>query len=216
MIIHDELLRSLLAPPDAGGRFHGVVVGVVTNNRDPDGMHRVKVRFPWLSQADDSHWARVATPMAGNGRGAYFLPEVDDEVLVAFEHGSVDHPFVIGSLWNGQDKAHENNASGSNDNRGFKSRSGHVIRLGDRAGGECVEIIDKTGNNRIVITSSNNKITIEATGDIAITSSSGKLTMSAIGIEIKSQTDVKIQANTMIDVKANGQVSVQGALVKLN
>lgn len=216
MIFHDELLRGLLAPPDADGRVYGVVVGVVTNNRDPDGMHRVKVRFPWLSEADDSHWARVATPMAGNGCGAYFLPEVDDEVLVAFEHGSVDHPCVIGSLWNGKDKAHENNDSGSNDNRSFKSRSGHIIRLSDRSGSESVEIIDKTGSNRIVITSSDNKITIEATGDIDITSSAGKLTMSAIGVEIKSQTDVKVQANTTVDVKANAQVSIQGALIKLN
>ena len=216
MIIQDDLLRGLLGPADGADRFHGVVVGVVTNNQDPDGMHRVKVRFPWLSGEDESHWARVAAAMAGNDRGAYFLPEVDDEVLVAFEHGNVDHPFVIGSLWNGQDKAHEDNASGSNDNRGFKSRSGHVIRLGDRAGSECIEIIDKTGSNRIVITSSNNKIVMEATGDIEITSSTGKLKMSAVGVEIDSKTDVKIQANTTIDVKANAQVNVQGALVKIN
>lgn len=215
-MMHDELLRSLLAPPDADGRLHGVVVGIVTNNRDPDGMHRVKVRFPWLSKDDESNWARVATPMAGHDRGAYFLPEVDDEVLVAFEHGSVEHPCVIGSLWNGKDKPPESNDGGSNDNRGFKSRSGHVIRLGDRSGSESIEIIDKTGNNRIVIASTGNKITIEAQGDIAITSSTGKLTMSAVGVEIKSQTDIKIQAATTVDVSANAQVSIQGAIVKLN
>jgi uncharacterized protein involved in type VI secretion and phage assembly len=215
-MIHDELLRRLLQPPDSDGRLFGVVVGIVTNNRDPEGMHRVKVRFPWLSQDDESNWARVASPMAGNGRGAYFLPEVDDEVLVAFEHGSVEFPFVVGSLWNGKDKTHEDNGNGSNDNRGFKSRSGHVIRLGDKAGGECVEIIDKTGSNRIVITSTGNKIDIEAQGDITITSSTGKLTMSAVGIELQSKTDVKISANTTVDVNATAQVSIQGAIVKLN
>ena len=215
-MIHDELLRRLLTPPDSDGRLFGVVVGIVTNNRDPQGMHRVKVRFPWLSQDDESNWARVAAAMAGNDRGAYFLPEVDDEVLVAFEHGSVEHPFVIGSLWNGKDKMPENNSGGTNDNRGFKSRSGHVIRLGDKSGGESIEIIDKTGNNRIVITSNGNKIDIQAQGDISITSSTGKLTMSAVGVEIQSQTDVKITANTTIDVNANAQVSVQGAIVKLN
>lgn len=215
-MMHDELLRSLLAPPDADGRLHGVVVGIVTNNRDPDGMHRVKVRFPWLSKDDESNWARVATPMAGHDRGAYFLPEVDDEVLVAFEHGSVEHPCVIGSLWNGKDKPPESNDGGTNDMRSIKSRSGHVIRLGDRSGSESIEIIDKTGNNRIVIASTGNKITIEAQGDIAITSSTGKLTMSAVGVEIKSQTDIKIQAATTVDVSANAQVSIQGALVKLN
>jgi uncharacterized protein involved in type VI secretion and phage assembly len=215
-MIHDELLRRLLTPPDSDGRLYGVVVGIVTNNQDPQGMHRVKVRFPWLSRDDESNWARVAAAMAGNDRGAYFLPEVDDEVLVAFEHGSVEHPFVIGSLWNGKDKMPENNSGGTNDNRGFKSRSGHVIRLGDKSGGESIEIIDKTGNNRIVITSNGNKIDIQAQGDISITSSTGKLTLSAVGVEIQSQTDVKITANTTIDVNANAQVSVQGAIVKLN
>ena len=195
---------------------YGVMVAIVTNNRDPDGLHRVKLRFPWLSETDESHWARVATPMAGNGRGCYFLPEVDDEVLVAFEHGSVEHPFVLGALWNGSDKPTEDNGSGSNDHRSITSRSGHVIRLGDRSGGEAIEIIDKTGSNRIVITSTDNKIAIEARGDIEITSSTGRLKMSAIGVEIQSQTDVKIQAQTTIDVNANAQVSIQAALVKLN
>jgi uncharacterized protein involved in type VI secretion and phage assembly len=216
MMIHDELLRSLLAPHDADGRLHGVMVGVVTNNNDPEGLHRVKVRFPWLSPSDDSHWARVATPMAGGKRGCYFLPEVDDEVLVAFEHGNVDHPFVLGALWNGKDEATESNDNGSNDNRSLTSRSGHVIRFGDKAGGEKLEIIDKTGNNRIVITSSSNKIAIEAQGDIEITSSTGKLKMSAIGVEIDSKAGVKIQAQTTVDVSATAQVSVKGALVKIN
>lgn len=215
-MIHDQLLRSLLAPSDADGRLHGLTVGIVTNNSDPDGMYRVKVRFPWLSPDDESHWARVATPMAGKGRGAYFLPEVDDEVLVGFEHGSVEHPFVLGSLWSGKDEPPEHNDGNTNDNRGFKSRSGHVIRLGDRAGGETIEIIDKTGSNRIVISSTDNKISIEAQGDIAITSSTGKLTMRAVGVEIQSQTDVKITATTTVDVTASAQVSITGAIVKLN
>jgi phage baseplate assembly protein V len=215
-MINDGILRSLLAPPDDDGRLLGVVVGIVTNNRDPDGMHRVKVRFPWLSEHDESHWARVATPMAGGKRGCYFLPEVDDEVLVAFEHGSMEHAFIVGALWNGADAPPESNDNGSNDQRSITSRSGHVIRLGDAAGSESVEIIDKTGNNRIVIHSADNKITVEAQGDIEITSSTGKLKMSAVGIEINSQTDVKIQAQTTMDVKANAQISVQGALVKIN
>ncbi len=215
-MMQDDLLRSLLAPADADGRLQGVVVGIVTNNRDPDGLHRVKVRFPWLGADDESHWARVATPMAGKGRGCYFLPEVDDEVLVAFEHGSIEHPFVVGALWNGQDTATESNGNGSNDHRSITSRSGHVIRLGDAAGSETVEIIDKTGSNRIVITSSSNKIAIEAQGDIEITSSTGKLKMSAVGVEIQSQAGVKIQAQTTVDVNASAQVSVQGALVKIN
>jgi uncharacterized protein involved in type VI secretion and phage assembly len=215
-LTHDDLLRGILAPSNGDGKYYGVVVGIVTNNRDPDQMHRVKVRFPWLSQDDESNWARVANPMAGDGRGAYFLPEVDDEVLLAFEHGSVEHPYVIGSLWNGKDKPHENNADGENNNRSIKSRSGHVIRLCDSSGQEKIEIIDKTGNNRIVISASDNKILIEAQGDISITSQTGKLSMSAVGIEMKSQAGVQIQAMQSIDVSATAQVNVKGAMINLN
>jgi uncharacterized protein involved in type VI secretion and phage assembly len=192
------------------------VVGIVTNNQDPDDMHRVKIRFPWLSNDIESHWARVAAPMAGKGRGAYFLPEVDDEVLVAFEHGQVDHPYVLGSLWNGKDDAPESNADGENNRRTLKSRSGHILRLNDKSGNETIEIIDKSGNNRIVIDTAKNSITIEANSDITIKSSNGKLTMQANGIEMKSQMGVTIQAALNMDVKANAQLSLKGAMIRIN
>jgi len=215
-MMHNDLLHSLLAGVDAEGRYYGVVVGIVTNNQDPDGMHRVKVRFPWLNQDDESNWARVATVMAGNGRGAYFLPEVDDEVLVAFEHGSVEQPFVIGALWNGKDVAHESNADGNNDNRSIKSRSGHVVRLCDKAGQETIEIIDKTGNNRIVIHASDNSIAIEAQGDISLSSQTGKVSISAVNIEMTSQAGVSIKAGTTLDATATATMDLKGALINLN
>jgi phage baseplate assembly protein V len=197
-------------------RFFGVVVGVVTNNKDPENMHRVKVRFPWLSNDVESNWARVAAPMAGKGRGAYFLPEVDDEVLLAFEHGQVDHPFVLGSLWNGKDNAPESNADGENNHRTIKSRSGHVLRLNDESGRETIEVIDKSGKNKIMIDTANNSITIEAQSDITIKSTSGKLTMQANGIEMKSQMGVSVEAAQNIDLKANAIVTVKGAMIRLN
>ena len=215
-MMHNDLLHSLLAGVDAEGRYYGVVVGIVTNNQDPDGMYRVKVRFPWLNQDDESNWARVATLMAGNGRGAYFLPEVDDEVLVAFEHGSVEQPFVIGTLWNGKDVAHESNADGNNDNRSIKSRSGHVVRLCDKAGQETIEIIDKTGNNRIVIHASDNSIAIEAQGDISLSSQTGKVSISAVNIEMTSQAGVSIKAGTTLDATATATMDLKGALINLN
>lgn len=215
-MIENELLQSLLAPGDADGRFYGVVVGVVTNNRDPNGLHRVKLRFPWLNVDHESNWARVVAFMAGNQRGAYFLPEPDDEVLVAFEHGSLEHPYVIGALWNGKDKPPESNDDGKNDNRTIKSRSGHIIRLCDSDGGERIEIIDKTGNNKITIASSNNSISVQAQGDIEVRSSTGKITIAAVGVEIASTTDIKISAHTRLEASASGQVDITGALVKIN
>ena len=144
-------LLDILLPPESisPDRIFGVVVGIVTNNNDPEGIGRVKVRFPWLSgtdeSADESAWARIAASMAGKGRGAYFLPEVDDEVLVAFDHGDIRFPYVLGALWNGQDQPPAANNDGKNNLRLIQSRSGHIIRLDDTSGAEKIEILDKSG-----------------------------------------------------------------------
>src|SRR5262249_39297305 len=154
--------------------------------------------------------------MSGKDRGAYFLPEVDDEVLVAFEHGQVDHPFVIGCLWNGKDEAPEANADGENNHRTIKSRSGHVLRLNDKSGSQTTEIFGKTGNNNIVIDSAENTITSEAESDITIKSATGRLTMQANGIVMKSQMGVSVEAAQNMDLKANAIVTVKGAMIRLN
>src|SRR5262249_2285563 len=154
--------------------------------------------------------------MSGKDRAAYLLPEVDDEVLVAVEHGQVDHPFVIGCLWNGKDDAPESNADGENNHRTIKSRSGHVLRFNDKAGGETIEIIDRTGSNKIIIDSEANTITIEAKSDITIKSVTGKLTMQANGIEMKSKLGGSVEATPSMDLKANGVVTVKGAMIRLN
>jgi uncharacterized protein involved in type VI secretion and phage assembly len=211
-----HILAGLMAPPDRSERFYGVTVGIVTNNQDPDGLGRVKVKFPWLSDEDESHWARVAASMAGPRRGLYFLPEVDDEVLVAFEHGLVEFPYVLGSLWNGKDAPPESNDDGKNNRRTIKSRSGHIIRLDDTDGGEKIEIVDKSGNNSIVISTADNTITISAAADISITSSGGKLQLSGDGVEITSQAAVMIEASTSVDLKARGQMTIRGATVNIN
>ncbi|HMH05317.1 MAG TPA: phage baseplate assembly protein V [Terriglobales bacterium] len=192
---------------DSGGMY-GVVIGIVTNNQDPDKLGRVRVKFPWLSDDHESWWARIATPMAGSGRGLFYLPEVDDEVLVGFEHGDLRFPYVLGALWNGKDAPPETNSDGKNNLRVIHSRSGHLIRLDDSDGDEKVEIIDKTGNNSLTIKSSDNSFAITC---------NGKLTLHAAnGIEINSDAGVKIQANANIDAQASGQVNVKGSLINLN
>lgn len=227
-----DIINGLINPHENSQRFYGVVVGVVTNNQDPEDMHRVKVRFPWLGDDIESNWARVTAFMAGNDRGAYFLPEVDDEVLVAFEHGRVDYPFVLGSLWNGQDIPPESNQNGENNHRVFRSRSGHVLLFNDTDGSETIEIVDKSEKNKIVIDTANNSITIEADSDIAIKSANGKLTMEANGIEIRSQeavsieasqgmditskTSLSVNASASMDIKSDAQLSVKGAMINLN
>lgn len=200
----------------SANRIFGVVVGMVTNNQDPDGMGRVKVKFPWLSDTEESFWARVASPMAGKERGFYFLPEVEDEVLVTFEHGDVRFPFVLGALWNGQDKPPEKNDDGKNDARTIKSRSGHVIRLNDKDGGEKIEIIDSSGNNKIVVDAANHTIEITSEKDITLSAPKGTIKLDAQKIEIKSSADAKLEAGAGMDVKATGAMNVKGATINLN
>lgn len=194
----------------------GVVIGIVTNNKDPDDLGRVKVKFPWLSDSDESNWARVMSPMAGNERGIYFLPEVDDEVLVAFEFGDINMPYVIGSLWNGKDKPPQANSDGKNNMRIIKSRSGHLIKLDDTDGAEKIEIIDKSEKNKIVIDAKNEKISIISNKDIEISAPNGKVTIEANDIEAKSNASTKIEASAGMDLKASGNMNVKGATVNLN
>jgi uncharacterized protein involved in type VI secretion and phage assembly len=194
----------------------GVVIGIVTNNNDPDSLGRVKVRFPWLSDTDESFWARVAAPMAGNGRGVYFLPEVDDEVLVMFDHGDVRFPYVIGSLWNGKDKAPADNSDGKNNVRVIQSRSGHRITLNDEDGNETLEIVDGSGKNSIVIDTANNRITISSDKDIALVAPQGAVTISAQDVAIKASRDVAITAERNMMLSADSESTLKGNRVNIN
>ncbi|MGD0988350.1 MAG: phage baseplate assembly protein V [Candidatus Sulfotelmatobacter sp.] len=204
-------LIDLLTPKgtmNEPGRYFGVVIGIVTNNQDTGGMARVKVKFPWLSDDNESWWARIAVPMGGNGRGTYFLPEVDDEVLVAFEHGDMRSPYVVGALWNGKDAPPTTNSDGQNNIRVIHSRSGHLIRLDDTDGNEKIEVIDKTGGNKITIQSSDNSIDMECTGKMTLHASAG--------IEITSDADIKITANATMDIESQAPMTIKGAMVSIN
>lgn len=214
-MIDMRALAHLLASPEHG-RFYGVTVGVVTNNQDPDSLGRVKVKLPWLSDQDESFWARVVAPMAGKDRGLYLLPEIDDEVLVAFEHGMIEYPYVLGALWNGKDNPPETNSNGKNNMRTLKSRSGMIIRLDDTDGSEKIEISDASGKNSIVIDVANQKITIAADADISLESKQGKVKIAGKGIELSSQAEVKVEAQKDIDLKASGQMTIKGATVNIN
>jgi uncharacterized protein involved in type VI secretion and phage assembly len=211
-----ELLADSEERESFAKRISGVVVGVVTNNQDPEGLGRVKVTFPWLSDNEESFWARVAAPMAGNDRGLYFLPEVQDEVLVAFEHGDPGFPYVLGALWNGKDKPPANNGDGKNDIRTIKSRSGHVIRLDDSSDAGKVEIIDSSGKNKIIIDTANNKIEITSSTDITLSATGGTIKLNAQKIEINSSADTKIVAGAGMDLKASGVMNIKGAMVNIN
>jgi uncharacterized protein involved in type VI secretion and phage assembly len=194
----------------------GVVVGIVTNNRDPWGIGRVKVKLPHLGEADESNWARIAVPMAGMERGIYFLPEVGDEVLVAFERANPRFPFILGALWNGKEQPPSKNDDGNNDVRIIKSRSGHVIRLNDKDGGAKIEIIDNSGKNSLVFYTDAKLIKIESAQDITLSAANGTIKLDARTIEIVSSDAAKVEASSRLDVKASGPMTLKGATIDLN
>jgi hypothetical protein len=114
------------------------------------------------------------------------------------------------------DKPPETNANGKNDLRTIKSRSGHLVRLDDSDGNARIEIIDNSGNNKIVISTADKTIQIAADSDITIQSSTGKLKLSGVGVEITSQAGVKVQATANMDLEAGAQNNIKGAMVNIN
>ncbi|HLZ32152.1 MAG TPA: VgrG-related protein [Chloroflexota bacterium] len=201
-----------------------VVIGVVTDNADSLG--RVKVQFPWLDATEVSAWARLASPMAGQERGLFCLPEVNDEVLVAFDHGDPARPFVLGALWNGVDAPPMTGAGavGSSlvNKRLWKTRAGHLITLDDTAGAEKITIVDKTTKNAITIDSATNTISIEADGDVAVTAK-GNVSISATGdamvkaqnATVAAQQNVSVTADASLAMVSKGEVSIEGTTVSI-
>ena len=190
----------------------GVAVGIVTNNKDPDNLGRVKLKFPWRDSSDESSWARLAVPIAGNDRGTCFLPEVGDEVLVSFDFGDMNRPYVLGALWSRKDRPPEKNTDGEGNTRMIKSKSGHKIIFIDEEGNEKIEVHTKSGH-QIILDDSAGKEKIEIrdkTGynSIIIDSAQNRISMS-------SQMKISIQAQ-VIEIKAGATLNLQGGLVKIN
>jgi phage protein D/phage baseplate assembly protein gpV len=202
----------------AGGRrrMPGVVIGTVKENKNV-GIGQVKVTFPGMSKDEIGHLARIATLMAGKEWGAFFLPQVNDEVLIAFENGDISRPYIIGALWNGKNKPPEANADGNNNLRFIKSRSGHLIRLDDTQDKEKIEVIDKSGKNHIIIDTASNTITIKSKQDIHIEAPQGTIKLSAQKIEMSSQGETKVKAKEGLTLDGlPGNTTVKGTVVNIN
>jgi uncharacterized protein involved in type VI secretion and phage assembly len=222
-----ELLNTNAGPPQQRNKIYGVVTGIVRDIKDPFNQGRVKVDFPWLAEDKEavtiesgedrahSFWARIAMLMAGNKRGTWFIPEVDDEVLVAFEHGDLDRPMVVGTLWNADDTPPESmDGDGKNDVRALHSRSGHKIVLNDSDDKPSILIIDKTGDNSIFIDSAKNAMEIKVKGDLTI-DVGGNISITAKGkIDVKADQDVAAETKANLKLKAtgNGDLETTGPL----
>jgi uncharacterized protein involved in type VI secretion and phage assembly len=182
-----------------------IVVGIVTNNNDPDGLGRVKVKFPTLGDKLESWWARIASPSAGKDRGLLMMPIANDEVLVAFEHGDPRRPYVIGSLWNGQAKP--NDLVQKDGSFALQSDKQIVMKAKDPISvkGDKEISIDTTGAAKL---KTSNKLGMEASSDASL---------KAMKIEINANADITIKANASVKISASGQCEVSSSgLLKLS
>ena len=188
--------------PTRSERFFGVGVARVENNIDTEGqLGRVRVSYPWLSDTVQSGWARCTTLMAGADKGTYFLPEIGDEVLVAFEHGDPSSPVILGSLWNGKALPPEKNTDGLNNVRLIKTKSGHTLTFDDTKNKEHIHIRDKAGNQ--IMLASDGSVTVSATEDLILRAAGSE-------IALKSDGSVTITAQKGLTLRTeDGNVAIE-------
>lgn len=183
------LERASVGP---GGLFYGVYPALVTDIVDPDGQGRIKVSLPWTPDGTDSKyeaWARQATLMAGKNRGSWFVPELDDEVLVAFEGGNPRRPYIIGTLWNGTDTPPEKmDNAGMNNLKTILSREGIRITLDDTAAAVKLRLETPHGQS-IILSDADNSLLIED-------SNGNTIKLNASGITVIATAEVSLSAST--------------------
>jgi len=212
----------LLGQDHTVNKVDGVVVGVVTNINDPEKLGRVQVKYPWLPKFKgsdlSSNWARLATLGAGTNRGIFFTPEIDDEVLVAFENGDANYPYIVGALWNKKDKPPEGEiVKGPKVNqRIVRSRSGHVIILDDTQGQEKITIQDKTGKNSIEIDSKMNSMMIKSAGDLTLDAGGKLIIKSKADFNINSMGKAGISATSNLDLEGKVGASLKAGMSSLD
>lgn len=216
----DGLINSMASDSDgsAGQRIYGVVVAQVISNLDALTQGRVQLKFPWMPGVEP--WARVAAPSAGSSRGMYFIPQVGDEVLVAFEAGDVNQPYVIGSLWNSMDRPPATLPTDAVNKRVIRTPLGHEIEIDDLT--QSINISTNTGQ-KVEIEPAG--ITISTTGDTASVKldTTGTLTIqAALRIEIKAASIslegelIEIKSSAAANIDGGLACNIQGQLVKIN
>jgi uncharacterized protein involved in type VI secretion and phage assembly len=224
LTFYEVLQGAKEAAAGADSNRYGVEIGIVSNVQDPQQTGRVKVQIPRLPDGPESYWARVAQPAAGAGRGFYWIPEVGDEVLLAFELGQANNPYVIGCLWNGKDKPMNGAYQNDNSTRMIQTKSGHQVILSDKSGDEKIVIADKSGKRTITFDVKNKKFVIEdAEGDIEMHAKK-KIVLDCEDLEIKTSKTTKIDVgdkftlNVSADatIKASGNLQIKATRVNIN
>jgi len=205
-----EMILDVRLPSGLGGRWYGAFPALVTDIVDPEGLGRVKIALPWSPDTAGARyetWARLATFMAGNNRGSWFIPDVEDEVLIVFEGGDPRRPYVIGSLWNGKDSPPESmDGAGKNFKKVLRSRNGVKLTMDDTDGREQF-ILETPGGQKLTLK--------DGPGAVEIVDSNGNsIKMETSGITITASAKVTINAS-QVAVSA-GMVTVDAAMSKFS
>src|SRR4030095_2737071 len=227
-----EALIDCRVATGLGGRWYGVFPALVTDIKDPDNQGRVKVSLPWAPDGGDDryeNWARLATLMGGNNRGSWFIPDVQDEGLVAFECGDPRRPYVLGGLWNGSDAPPESmDGSGKNYKKVLRSRNGVRVTLDDTDGQEqfmvetpggqkltmkdgpgMVEIVDSNGNSVKLETAG---ITVNASAKVSVSCSLVEVSASMVTVNAgMSKFSGVVQCDTLISTSVISASYTPGA-----
>ncbi|MFJ3709951.1 VgrG-related protein [Streptomyces sp. NPDC090053] len=227
--------------PGSGSRCHGLVSGTVTDTQDPEGSGRVKVRFPWLSDEYASDWARTAQS-GGTGGGEAFIPENGDEVLVGFEHGHLDRPYVLAGLYNGKDRPSKGGAggaasgagagtagspgapggdlvdptSGAVNRRAFASKGGNQLELLDAANGpQGVRLLTGDGKLKIELDRKDTVIVINSDGSVHIEATEQVSVKAAKGVALDAGQGTLELAGESVTLTSRSGVQVDGGTGKL-
>jgi len=222
---HDvpDTAASGLLPP-----VHGLHIGIVTQLQDPEGEDRVRVRMPIVDPDDDGIWARIASLDAGDGRGAFFRPELDDEVVLGFFHDDPRDPVILGML-NSSAKPAPLTASDENPEKGFVTRSemklifddeavsikietpqGNTITLSDDAGSI---ILEDEHQNRIEMNADG--ICIESQGEIKIEAAQD-VTIEGKDVGVKAKAEFTAEGSVGAELTSAGTAKLKGSLVQIN
>lgn len=223
--------ENILEKPAAGliPGINGLQIGLVTQlENDPDQQDRVKIRLPGITHNEEI-WARIASLDAGNERGAFFRPEVQDEVVVGFLNDDPRYPIILGMLHSGAKPA-PLTASDDNHEKGFVTRSkikllfnddkktitletpkGKKILVDDD--GDAIQLLDQHQNK---ITLNADGITLESAKDMILKAPAGNLKMEALNIEGKANAKFTAEANATATLKSSGQTVVKGSIVNIN
>ena len=199
--------------------------GVVVQNKDPEGLNRIKVRLPWLDHGDtdQTHWAQLQTPMEGKKFGWYALPDIEDAVVVMFIAGDSSQPVILGGVWSKPDNSPEPNEDGKNNFRGYRSRSGHRLILDDTDKTKVV-IADKTTKNMIGIGNFAKagagpnicavyKPPMAGDTGVALSSMEGtmEITCKEGTFKITAEKNIKFNVKTTIDIKAGKDINLDAS-----